>query len=202
MDIQGIYRNFHYQAELIQEDETRRWYWDIVDYKNDVVTKLISAYGKGNDRDPLNIYCNISSYELYMEEAIKTAIDNFGKIDILVNNAGILRDRMVFNMTPDEWDIVLKVHLYGHYNCTKPAAVLMRQQRGGRIINMSSSSGLGNGGQANYSAAKEGIVCFTRTVVMDIGRYGATCNAIPTVAGTALTLAPVLEGPRRSGADR
>jgi len=122
------------------------------------------------------------------ENIIKTAIDSFGRIDVLVNNAGILRDRMVFNMSPEEWDAVIKVHLYGHYNCTKHAAILMRQQRSGRIINMSSISGLGNSGQANYSAAKEGIVGFTRTVARDMGKYGVTCNAIRPGASTRLTM--------------
>jgi len=127
------------------------------------------------------------------ENIIKTAVDNFGRLDILVNNAGILRDRMVFNMTPEEWDAVIKVHLYGHFNCTKPACVLMRQQKSGRIINFSSSSGLGNMGQANYSAAKEGIVGFTRTVARDMGRYGVTCNAIRPGAATRMTVTPELQ---------
>ena len=133
---------------------------------------------------------------------IKTAVDNFGRIDILVNNAGILRDRMVFNMTPEEWDAVIKVHLYGHYNCTKPAAVLMRQQRSGRIINMSSASGLGNSGQANYSAAKEGIIGFTRTVARDMGRYGVTCNAIRPGASTRLTTTDEVMRARQFRAER
>jgi len=136
------------------------------------------------------------------ENIIKTAIDNFGKIDILVNNAGILRDRMIFNMSPEEWEAVMKVHLYGHYNCTKPASVLMRQQRSGRIINMSSSSGLGNSGQANYSAAKEGIVGFTRTVARDMGRYGVTCNAIRPGAATRLTLTDELIEARKIRAEK
>ena len=120
---------------------------------------------------------------------IKTAIDNFGRIDILVNNAGILRDRMVFNMAPEEWDSVMKVHLYGVFNCTKPAAILMRQQRSGRIISMSSTSGLiGNSGQANYGAAKAGIAGFTRVVSRDLGKYGITVNCIAPGAGTRMTL--------------
>jgi len=123
------------------------------------------------------------------ENIIKTAIDNFGKLDILVNNAGILRDRMIFNLGPEEWDIVMKVHLYGHYNCTKPASVLMRQQRSGRIINMSSTSGLiGNSGQANYGAAKAGIAGFTRVCARDLGRYGVTVNCIAPGAATRLTM--------------
>jgi NAD(P)-dependent dehydrogenase (short-subunit alcohol dehydrogenase family) len=118
------------------------------------------------------------------ENIIRTALDTFGRIDILVNNAGILRDRMIFNMTEEEWDVVIKVHLFGAYYCTKAAAVHMRQQRWGRIINTSSISGLGSMGQANYSAAKEGIVGFTRTVALDMAKYGVTCNAIRPMAMT------------------
>ena len=123
------------------------------------------------------------------ENIIKTAIDNFGKLDILVNNAGILRDRMVFNMTDEEWDIVMKVHLYGHFYTSRGACVLFRQQRSGRIINTSSVAGLGvTVGQPNYGAAKEGIVGFTRQLAVAMGRYGVTCNAIRPNAGTRLTL--------------
>jgi len=122
------------------------------------------------------------------EGTIKTALDSFGRIDILVNNAGILRDRMIFNMSEEEWDAVIAVHLKGHFNTIKPAAVLMRQQRFGRIINFSSESGLwGNAGQANYGAAKSGIAGVTRVVARDLGRYGITCNAIAPRAWTRLT---------------
>jgi len=122
------------------------------------------------------------------ERIIQTAVDNWGRIDILVNNAGILRDRMIFNMSEEEWDAVIAVHLKGHFACTKPAAILMRQQRYGRIINMSSTSGIiGNAGQANYGAAKSGVAGFTRVVARDLGRYGVTCNAIAPGAATRLT---------------
>ncbi len=134
------------------------------------------------------------------ENIIKTAVDAFGKLDILVNNAGILRDRMVFNMSPEEWDSVLKVHLYGHFNTTRPACVLFRQQKSGRIINTSSTSGLGNRGQSNYAAAKEGIVGFTRTVAIEMGRYGVTCNAIRPNAGTRMTMSDDMkQAAERSG---
>ena len=130
------------------------------------------------------------------ENIVKTAIDAFGRLDILVNNAGILRDRMVFNMTPEEWDAVIKVHLYGHFNTTKSACVIFRQQRSGRIINTSSTVGLGNRGQANYSAAKEGIVGFTRTIAIDMGKYGVTCNAIRPNASTRMSLTIPTSGSR------
>jgi NAD(P)-dependent dehydrogenase (short-subunit alcohol dehydrogenase family) len=135
------------------------------------------------------------------ENIVKTALDSFGRLDILVNNAGILRDRMVFNMSEEEWDAVVDVHLKGHFTTIKAAGVIFRQQRSGRIINTSSTSGLGNMGQANYSAAKEGIVGLTRTVARDLGRYGATCNAIRPTAGTRLTLSPEMaEAARRAEA--
>ena len=127
------------------------------------------------------------------EKIIKAAIDNFGRLDILVNNAGVLRDRMIFNMTEEEWDTVISVHLKGHFACTKHACIIFRQQRSGRIINTSSEAGLGNMGQANYSAAKEGIVGFTRTVARDMGRYGVTCNAIRPRAATRMTVTPELQ---------
>jgi len=131
------------------------------------------------------------------ENIVRTALDAFGRLDILVNNAGILRDRMIFNMTEEEWDAVIAVHLKGHFTTTRAAAVIFRQQRSGRIINTSSTSGLGNLGQANYAAAKEGIVGFTRTVARDLGRYGVTCNAIRPTAGTRLTLSPEMEAARQ-----
>jgi NAD(P)-dependent dehydrogenase (short-subunit alcohol dehydrogenase family) len=131
------------------------------------------------------------------ENMVKAALDTYGRLDILVNNAGILRDRMVFNMSEEEWDIVIAVHLKGHFSTIKAAGLVFRQQRSGRIVNTGSSSGLGNMGQANYAAAKEGIVGLTRTVARDLGRYGATCNAIRPGAATRLTISPEMEEARR-----
>ena len=121
------------------------------------------------------------------ENMVKQCVDAFGRIDILINVAGILRDRMIFNMSEEEWDAVIAVHLKGHYNTIKPASVLMRQQRSGRIVNFSSISGLrGNSGQANYGAAKAAIAGLTRVVARDLGRYGVTCNAIAPGAQTRM----------------
>ena len=132
------------------------------------------------------------------QNIIKTAIDTFGKVDILVNNAGILRDRMLFNMTEEDWDIVLKVHLYGHFHTIRAVSPLFRQQRYGRIINTASVAGLNatTYGQANYGAAKEGIVGLTRKVARDMGRYGVTCNCIRPNAGTRLTISDEMKKAR------
>jgi len=121
------------------------------------------------------------------ENIINTAIKEFGRIDILVNNAGILRDRMIFNLAEEDWDSVIAVHLKGAFNCTRHASAHMRQQKFGRIISMSSTSGLyGNSGQANYGAAKDGIAGLTRVVSRDLGKYGITVNAIAPAASTRM----------------
>jgi hypothetical protein len=132
-------------------------------------------------------YGNVTSFS-DGEAMVQHAIDTFGRLDIVVNNAGILRDRMVFNMSEEEWDAVIAVHLKGHFTVTRHACTIFRQQRSGRIIGTSSTSGLGNMGQANYSAAKEGIAGLMRTLARDMGRYNVTANAIRPIAATRLTL--------------
>jgi NAD(P)-dependent dehydrogenase (short-subunit alcohol dehydrogenase family) len=124
------------------------------------------------------------------ESVVQQAIDTFGKLDIVVTCAGVLRDRMIFNMTEEEWDSVIAVHLKGTFTIVKHAAILFRQQRSGRIITFSSTSGLiGNTGQANYGAAKDGVAGFTRVVARDLGRYGVTCNSIAPSANTRMIAA-------------
>ncbi|MFN3974868.1 MAG: SDR family NAD(P)-dependent oxidoreductase [Dehalococcoidia bacterium] len=136
------------------------------------------------------------------ENIIKAALNNFGKLDIVVTCAGILRDRMVFNMTEEEWDAVIATHLKGTFTVVKPACVIFRQQRSGRIITFSSESGLvGNSGQANYGAAKSGIAGFTKVVARDMGRYGVTANSIAPRALTRMT-AGVPEAARQIRAQR
>ena len=131
------------------------------------------------------------------EKIVGTAIEKFGRIDILVTCAGILRDRMIFNMSEDEWQAVLAVHLKGTFNCVRHAVAPMREQRHGRIITFSSGSGLfGNPGQANYGAAKSGIGGLTKVVAKDMGKYGVTCNSICPVAATRMTMTPALKRAR------
>ncbi len=165
---------------------------------DDVVAEIIKMGGEA-----VPSYDSVTTWAS-AENIVKTAVSAFGRLDILVNNAGILRDRMVFNMTEDEWDQVIKVHLYGHFYMIRHACNVFRRQRWGRIINTSSVAGLGKSiGQANYAAAKEGIVGLTRMVARDVARLGITCNAIRPNAGTRLTLSDELKAAwTRSGMEQ
>jgi NAD(P)-dependent dehydrogenase (short-subunit alcohol dehydrogenase family) len=125
---------------------------------------------------------------------VAAALDAWGRLDVVVNNAGILRDRMVFNMSVEDWDAVMKVHLRGHFLVTRAACANWRdrakagEQVRGAIVNTSSTSGiLGNVGQSNYGAAKAGIAAFSCIVAMEMARYGVTVNAIAPGARTRLT---------------
>ncbi|MFG1666393.1 3-oxoacyl-ACP reductase [Streptomyces sp. Y7] len=128
-------------------------------------------------------------------ELVRLAIAEFGKLDVLVNNAGILRDRMVFSMTEEEWDSVIRVHLKGHFNTTHFAAAHWRERSKaaggavyGRIVNTSSEAFLaGSAGQPNYAAAKGGIVGLTTSTALALAKYGVTANAICPRARTRMT---------------
>ena len=153
---------------------------------HDVVTEIGEAGGKAiaNGAD-------ISDHAA-AEDLIKTAIEQFGRLDVLVNVAGILRDRMVFNMTEQEWDDVIRVHLKGTFNTTKFASAHWRSLRDetaqNRIINFTSVSGLhGAPGQPNYAAAKMGIVGLTWSCANSLAKYGVTTNAISPGASTRMT---------------
>jgi multifunctional beta-oxidation protein len=122
------------------------------------------------------------------ENIVKTAMEQFGRLDIVVTAAGILRDRMLFNMSEQEWDDVMGVHLKGTFSVVQPASKIFKDQGSGRIVTFSSVSGLyGYGGQANYGAAKDAIAGFTRVVAKDLARYGVTANAISPGAQTRMT---------------
>ncbi len=131
---------------------------------------------------------------------VQQAIDRWGRIDIVVNVAGILRDRMIFNMTEEEWDAVIAVHLKGTYNTMRAASVSMRQQQYGRFINMSSVSALGAPGQPNYAAAKAGIIGLTWSTANAMAKYNVTANTImPSGATRMIDSTPA--GPRGVRAD-
>jgi len=128
---------------------------------------------------------------------VKTALEAFGRVDIVVNNAGILRDKSFKNMTPDLWDAVIAVHLTGAYNVSRAAWPHFCEQAYGRIVSTSSAAGIfGNFGQANYGAAKMGIVGLTRVWAQEGGKYNIRANAIAPVARTRMTeeiLGPLVE---------
>ena len=153
---------------------------------HDVVTEIAEAGGKAvaNGAD-ISVFAAA-------ENLVQTAIEEFGRLDILVNVAGILRDRMVFNMTEQEWDDVIRVHLRGTFNTTRFASAHWRSLRDesaqNRIINFTSVSGLhGAPGQPNYAAAKMGIVGLTWSSARALGKYGVTVNAISPGAATRMT---------------
>jgi NAD(P)-dependent dehydrogenase (short-subunit alcohol dehydrogenase family) len=118
---------------------------------------------------------------------VDQAIKEFGKLDILVNIAGILRDRMIFSMSEEEWDAVIRVHLKGHFCCIHYASIHMRERKYGRIINFSSNAALGTPGQPNYAAAKAGILGLTYSCALALGKYNVTTNAILPGAATRMT---------------
>jgi len=131
-------------------------------------------------------YDSVSHYEC-ATKIIETALSSFGRLDIVVNNAGILRDRMLFKMSEEEWDAVIAVHLKGSFNMTRAAAPYFKEQQSGRFINFTSTSGLiGNVGQANYAAAKLGIVGLTKSTALDMARYNVTANTVAPFAWSRL----------------
>jgi NAD(P)-dependent dehydrogenase (short-subunit alcohol dehydrogenase family) len=126
------------------------------------------------------------------EALVATAISAYGKLDVVANVAGIVRDRMIFNMSPEDWDAVIRVHLRGDFSTIRPAAAYWREQRNPaghyRIINFTSVSGLeGSPGQANYATAKMGVIGLTYSLAQGLARYGVTANAIAPGAATRLT---------------
>jgi len=122
-----------------------------------------------------------------VDHVVAVALDQTGRIDIMVNNAGILRDRRVWKLTADDWNAVLGVHLTGAFNFTQACIPPFRAQSYGRIINVTSYTGLhGNIGQANYAAAKAGIIGFTKTVAKELAAFGVTVNAISPNAETRM----------------
>ncbi|KQW49299.1 3-oxoacyl-ACP reductase [Nocardioides sp. Root1257] len=135
----------------------------------------------------VGIGCDVSNTES-ADAAVERVVAELGGIHILVNNAGVTRDNLLFKMTDDDWDMVMNVHLRGAFLMTRAAQKHFVAQKYGKIVNLSSVSALGNRGQANYSAAKMGVQGFTRTLGIELGRYGVNANAIaPGFIATEMT---------------
>ena len=138
----------------------------------------VKAIIEANGGNAMLVQCDVSDFSA-VEQMIKQITDNWKSIDILINNAGITRDALLLRMKPEDFDAVINTNLKGVFNCTKLVSKAMIKQRSGRIVNMSSVVALeGNAGQANYAAAKAGIIGFTKSVARELAPRGITVNAI------------------------
>jgi NAD(P)-dependent dehydrogenase (short-subunit alcohol dehydrogenase family) len=155
---------------------------DVGDAAHQVVAEIRAAGGEA-----------MASVESVSEAAaaqriVDAAVDTFGRIDGVINNAGILRDRIFHKMGADEWDAVIRVHLYGSYYVSRAAANHFKEQNGGAFVHMTSTSGLiGNLGQANYNAAKMGIAALSKSIALDMQKFNVRSNCIAPFAWTAMT---------------
>ncbi|MCK5926879.1 MAG: 3-oxoacyl-ACP reductase FabG [Nocardioides sp.] len=149
-----------------------------------VVDEIEAAGGRS-----LAVRVDVSDEEA-VQDGVEQIVAHLGEPTVLVNNAGIIRDNLLFRMTVEEWDAVTNVHLRGSFLMARAAQKFMTQAGWGRIVNLSSTSALGNRGQANYSAAKAGIQGFTKTLALELGKFGVTANAIaPGFIETDMTAA-------------
>jgi 3-oxoacyl-[acyl-carrier protein] reductase len=150
----------------------------------DVAKEITDAGGSA-----IGLGADVSSRD-QMQAAVDELVGRFGGLHILVNNAGVLRDNLLFKMSDDDWTTVMRVHLHGAFLASQLAQKHMVEARYGRIVSMSSTSALGNRGQANYSAAKAGLQGFTKTLAIELGPFGITANAVaPGFIETAMTTA-------------
>ncbi|MGP4001256.1 3-oxoacyl-ACP reductase FabG [Streptomyces sp. 8N706] len=158
----------------------------------DTVEKITTAGGKA-----LAVGCDVSD-SAQVEAAIARVAEELGAPTIVVNNAGVLRDNLLFKMSDADWDTVMNVHLRGAFLVTRACQKYMVEAKFGRVVNLSSSSALGNRGQVNYSAAKAGLQGFTKTLAIELGKFGVTANAVaPGFIVTDMTAATAA----RIGAD-
>lgn len=154
-----------------------------VDFDGDVLASAVAEF------NALAIQADVSS-TVDVQRVVDATIDQFGQIDILVNNAGILRDGVLWKMTDEDWDAVLAVHAGGTFKFTRACVPHFRARSYGRIINVTSYTGLrGNTGQANYATAKAGIIGFTKTAAKELARFGVSVNAISPNAETRMVAA-------------
>ncbi|MBI2271175.1 MAG: SDR family oxidoreductase [Bacteroidetes bacterium] len=146
--------------------------------------KLLAEFGK----DKLSFAKADITKEKIIQQLFQKIISKHKQVDILVNNAGVIRDNLIWNMTTAEFDTVININLKGTWLMCREAAIIMKRQNGGRIINISSRAWLGNRGQSNYSASKAGVVSLTRALALELGKYNVFVNAIaPGLIDTPLT---------------
>lgn len=161
----------------------------IADINLDAAQTTAQEIAKSTNRKTMAVYVDVADYSS-ANQMIEKTLAEFGRVDILVNNAGITRDKLILRMEEEDWDLVLNINLKGAFNCSKAAVRPMIKQRYGRIVNVSSVSGLaGNIGQANYSASKAGLIGLTKTLARELASRQITVNAVaPGFISTALTI--------------
>ncbi len=170
-------------SELFAENGAKVIIWDLLDEGKAVAEKI-------NENGGIAEFVKLSVTDQEgIKAAVEDAVSKYGKIDILINNAGITRDKSMLKMSDDEWNSVIDVNLNSIYYCCKAVAPVMKENGYGRIISASSTTGLrGNYGQVNYAATKAGILGMTKTLAVELGRYGITVNAIaPGYTQTPMT---------------
>ncbi len=161
----------------------------IINYANSSgAADAVVAEITGNGGEALALQANVAEAD-QVDTLFKSVLDKWGRADVLVNNAGITRDTLLLRMKPEDWQAVINLNLTGVYLCTRAVSRVMLKQRSGRIINIASVAGqMGNPGQANYSAAKAGVIGFTKTVAKEMASRGVTVNAVaPGFIATDMT---------------
>lgn len=158
----------------------------VVDLDEKACEAVVARIREGGG-EAIAVGCNVTD-AAQVEAAVERIASTFGTVDMLVNNAGVIRDNLLHKMTEEDWDTVMNVHLRGHFLCSRAAQKHMVQQKYGKIVNVSSTSALGNRGQANYSAAKAGIQGFTKTLAIELGPFNINVNAVaPGFIDTEMT---------------
>lgn len=159
----------------------------ILDMDADAAVQAADALARKYGVRAAGFGCDVAN-EAQVDAVFEQVLQDLGGLDILVNNAGVTRDNLLFKMTADDWDTVMNVHLRGTFLCTRAAQKHMVKQRSGKIVNLSSTSALGNRGQANYSSAKAGLQAFTRTAAIELGPFNINVNAVaPGFVDTEMT---------------
>lgn len=170
-------------ARLLAQEGARLCISDM----DDVHLAKVAEEIQGTGADIIYTKTNVANAES-VQAMVDATINKFGRIDILINNAGIIRDTMSWKMTDEQWDLVIDVNLKGTFNCCRAVLPIMRNQNSGKIVNTSSISARGNPGQANYSAAKAGIIALTQTLALEAAKNGININCIaPGFVDTQMT---------------